>query len=85
MPDERVILPNLLADRAATTPDRVFLQHVDGAECTFGELEQAVLWWAAALASLGVRRGDTVLVMLDNSFEPAITWLAAGRRGGIEV
>lgn len=85
MLDEGLILPNLLADRAASSPDRVFLQHINGTECTFGELDQHVRRWAAALASLGIGRGDTVLVMLDNSFESAITWLATGRLGGIEV
>ncbi|MCP3976719.1 MAG: ATP-dependent acyl-CoA ligase [bacterium] len=83
--DESQVLPNLLADRAAETPDRTFLQHVDGPELTYGQLDAEVLGWAAALASLGVGPGDTVVVMLDNSFESAMTWLALSRLGGIEV
>ena len=41
--DESQVLPNLLADRALETPDRVFLQHVDGPELTYGQLDNEVL------------------------------------------
>ena len=82
---ESLVLPNLLADRARDTPDVTFLQHVDGSQLTYGELDDHVRGWAAGLASLGVSAGDTVIVMLDNSFESAMTWNAVARLGGIEV
>ena len=85
MLDDCQVLPNLLADRAESTPDQVFLQHVDGASLTFGELDASVRQWAWALAAHRVGPGDTVLVMLDNMFESAITWLSVARVGGIEV
>lgn len=82
---EGLVLPNLLEDLADTAPDRVFLQHVDGSSLTFGEVEADVRRWASSLGSLGVGTGDTVLVMLDNRFESALTWLSVARLGGIEV
>ena len=83
--DEAQVLPNLLADRAQAMPNRVFMQHVDGDQLTFGELDEVVVRWASALAALGIGAGDTVIVMLDNSFESAMTWLSVSRLGGIEV
>jgi len=85
MMDEAQVLPNLLADRASETPDRTFMQHVDGSTLTFGQLDTEVRKWAAALAANGIGPGDTVVVMLDNSFESAMTWLAVSRLGAIEV
>ena len=85
MLDEGLVLPNLLADRAESTPDQVFVQHVDGSSLTFGELDASVRLWAGALTAQGVGPSDTVLVMLDNMFESAITWLSVARVGGVEV
>ena len=79
------VLPNLLADHAISHTDQLFLQHVDGSSLTFGQLDTAVLAWAGALQSEGVKPDDTVLVMLDNMFESAMTWLAVARVGAIEV
>ncbi|MGK0476998.1 MAG: AMP-binding protein [Acidimicrobiales bacterium] len=83
--DESQVLPNLLADRAISTPDLVFLQQVDGRSLTYGELELLVRQWADGFAACSVQDGDTVVVMLDNMFESAITWLSTARLGGIEV
>ena len=80
---EELVLPNLLADRATST--RTFLQDVDGRSATFQEVEAAVLGWAGALQRAGVGAGDTVLIMLPNSFESAYAWLATARLGAIEV
>ena len=85
MLDEKYVLPNLLADRARATPDRIFIQSVDGSSLTFSELDTLVVNWAESFSSNGVDLGDTVVVMLDNMFESAITWLSVSRLGGIEV
>lgn len=85
MRDATQVLPNVLESHASVRPDQVFLQHVDGSSRTFGELDHDVRQWAAALSSLGVRAGDTVVAMLDNSFESAFMWLAVARLGAIEV
>lgn len=77
------VLPELLARRAPLT--QVFLQDVDGREATYGQVEDAVNGWAAALERAGVQAGSTVLVMLPNSFESVYSWMAAARLGAIEV
>lgn len=84
LPRDRV-LPHLIARRAVTHPSRVFIQHVDGGEMTYGELHERALRWAGGLVEIGVKNGDTVLVMLPNSFASAVAWLAISWSGGIEV
>jgi crotonobetaine/carnitine-CoA ligase len=78
-------LPSLLAERAATDPDRIFLQEVTGAACTYGELEQTVARWMAALRQAGVRPGDHVLSMLPTGIDCVAVWLALARLGAVEV
>jgi crotonobetaine/carnitine-CoA ligase len=58
------LLPQLIAHRAQECPDRIYIQHVDGATLTFGQLHDAALRWAAAYLSAGVQCGDRVLTML---------------------
>lgn len=53
--------------------------------CTFGELPQLVGRYRAALASLGVKRGDRVMVKADNSPQFAFTYLAVLASGAIFV
>lgn len=85
MKDNSQVLPNLLADRAISSPETIFMEHVDGSALTYSELEQSVLRWAGALNSQGIGIGDTVLVMLNNRFESAFSWLSTARLGAIEV
>jgi crotonobetaine/carnitine-CoA ligase len=85
MLDRSLILPHLIAERARRDPQRVFLQHVDGAQITFGDLHARALRWAGGLQALGVAKGDTVLVMLPNSIEAVCAWLAASWAGAMEV
>ena len=85
MLERDLVLPNLIASRAAEFPDRVFMQHVDGGEMTYADLHQRALRWAGGLANIGVKRGDTVLVMLPNSFDAVAAWLAISWAGAMEV
>ena len=80
-----LVLPNLIARRAAECPDRVWLQHVDGTEMTYRQVHEKALRCAGGLAALGVKRGDTVLVMLPNSFDAIAAWLAISWLGAMEV
>ena len=79
------IFPHTIARRARECPDRIFLQHVDGSEMAYGELHSRALHWAGGLAALGVAKGDTALVMLPNTAESVLSWLAISWAGGIEV
>jgi crotonobetaine/carnitine-CoA ligase len=80
-----LILPHLIAKRARENPDRIFLQHVDGPEISFGGLHGRALRWAGGLRAAGLQPGETVLVMLPNSIEAVTAWLAASWAGAMEV
>lgn len=58
------LLPQLVAQRARESPDRLYIEEVDGGTLTFGELHDAALQWAAAYRRTGVEHGDRVLTML---------------------
>jgi crotonobetaine/carnitine-CoA ligase len=78
------VLPSLLADRAARTPDRVFVRNVGGDELTYAQLEAEIQSWLALLGGEGVTAGDRVVVMLPNTKLLPI-WMAIARLGAIEV
>jgi crotonobetaine/carnitine-CoA ligase len=77
-PPELRPLPLLLATRARETPDRVYLQEVDGGTSTFAEAEAAMRRWAGLLRSCGVRDGDRVGVMLPVGQLAHVLWFACG-------
>lgn len=86
MLDQRLVLPTLLTERAASEPDRAWIHHASaGTSMSFGEVEDRTVAWATGLRTLGVDRGDTVVVMVPNSFDAALLWPAVARRGAIEV
>jgi crotonobetaine/carnitine-CoA ligase len=85
MRDDRVVLTTMLAERAAATPDRPFLQDVEGNQLTYGELHDRILRWAGALQGAGVEPGDTVVTMLPSSLEAFAVWLGIASLRAIEV
>ncbi len=72
----------LLATRAVTHPDTVFLRFASG-DLTFAESARRSDRLAAGFAAMGVRQGDVVPVLLPNSPEFALTWLALCRLGAV--
>src|SRR3954451_8847723 len=67
---------------AQRVPDRVALRTLDGAtEITWADYDERVRRAAAGLASLGVKKGDTVAVMLVNRPEFHIVDAAAMHLG----
>ncbi|MEZ5274375.1 MAG: class I adenylate-forming enzyme family protein [Ilumatobacteraceae bacterium] len=72
----------LLAERATTHPDTVFLRFATG-DLTFADTNDRVDRLAARLRATGVERGDVVPVLLPNSVEFALTWLALCRLGAV--
>lgn len=71
--------------RQAGHPDKVALEWQGRPVCTFGELPARVGQYKAALARLGVRRGDRVMVKTDNSPVFVYTYLAVLAAGAIFV
>ena len=88
---ERTV-PAVLDGQARRIPDRTALiahSLVEGGErqISYRELRDAAHRFAAALAAAGVKRGDRVGILLDNSgaLEAHITYHAAHRLGAINV
>jgi crotonobetaine/carnitine-CoA ligase len=58
---------------------------MDQPPLTYGEADRRVNRLAHGLLRLGVARGDRVLLMLPNSVEYLLVWLAVNRIGAVEV
>lgn len=65
-------------------PDRMFLRADDG-DYTFTQTHERSLRLAAGLAALGVQAQSPVVLMLDNSADAAMAWLATGLTRVVEV
>jgi crotonobetaine/carnitine-CoA ligase len=78
-------LPALLAARATSDADRVFMDAIGGESLTFAELHARVQRWAGALRDLGVEAGTNVVTMLPNSIDAVTTWAAISYLGAHEV
>jgi len=65
-------------------PDRVFLDF-SGQLCTYREFDRLSTRLAHELRSLGVRPGDTVMTVLDNSIDAVTAWFAINKIGAISV
>jgi len=75
MLERHLVLPHLLAARAAECPDRTFLQEVDGRSISYGDLHRDTLTWADAYRRLGAEPGDRVAVMLPTGIDAVSAWL----------
>jgi acyl-CoA synthetase (AMP-forming)/AMP-acid ligase II len=76
----------MLATRVARSPDRIFMiegRRDGGRRYTYRDLAERATRMAAALARLGVRRGDAVSWQLPNWFEGAALAAAIDRLGAV--
>jgi carnitine-CoA ligase len=78
-------LPNLIAGRAAATPERLAIQCVDGTAMTYGQLHYENLRWAAAYRRAGVEPGHNVASMVVHSFASYSVWLGLSWLKAVEV
>ncbi len=70
------LLPQLLRRRAAETPDRVFLQQVEGDRTlTYGQAHRESLRWAHGFDRLGIGPKETVISMLPVGFDAVHCWV----------
>jgi carnitine-CoA ligase len=81
---QAAVVPELLAERAQTIPDVVFVE-CEGVRRTFAQMEVRSERLAAGLAALGVQKGDRVATILPNCTEHVDLILACARLGAIHV
>jgi carnitine-CoA ligase len=73
-----------LLEQGASGGDRLFLDIVGEQLTATGALERAEEM-AGALAALGVKAGDRVATLLDNSLDAVLVWLGANLLGAVDV
>jgi crotonobetaine/carnitine-CoA ligase len=83
--DAGLVLPAVLARRAAENPDDPFLAEVAGPSMSYQQTWQEVRRWLAALAQLGVRPGEAVASFLPQSADAQLLWLANALLGARHV
>lgn len=81
----RTNLPQIIAERAAATPEEVMAYLIDGDPVTYGQFQHRVLAWASALRRLGVREGDHVVTLTEARFDAYALWLALAWLGAVEA
>lgn len=75
-------LAQLVLTQCRKAPDRVAVR-MDEDSLTYGDLDRRSEAVAAGLADLGVRRGDRVMMIAENSVEHLVLYLAAARLAAI--
>ncbi|ANW63740.1 ATP-dependent acyl-CoA ligase [Mycobacterium sp. djl-10] len=78
-------LPRFLRDAARAYADKPFMSTISGETLTYAQALELVERRAAGLASLGVSKGDRVLLIMDNSIDLLISWFAINLLGAVEV
>jgi crotonobetaine/carnitine-CoA ligase len=78
------VIARLLEERAAAHPGKVLLRTA-AADLTYAAALVRSRRLAAGLLGLGVGPGDPVLVLMRNSVEQVLVWLAANRIGAVHV
>src|SRR6266436_6725384 len=75
---------DLLEQRVARTPDRLFLlSEADGRQFTYAEFSAAVDRAAGMLEAHGIRKGDVVSLLMPNSAEYIIGYFACWQLGAL--
>jgi long-chain acyl-CoA synthetase len=84
MTSEPQCIPELLQQRVAAAPDKLFLfSEVDKRQFTYQEFEAAVMRTARMLVAKGVGKGDVVSLLLPNSVEYVIAYFACWQIGAL--
>ena len=77
-------LYHVLARRLADSADKPWVVG-EGATFSYRDIDRLACRLASGLGRLGLRRGETVLLMLNNSIDFIALWCALGKLGAIEV
>lgn len=75
----------MLAEHAREAPGRLAVADELGAHLTYGQLARAVRGAAAWMRDHGLRRGDAVVMALDNTADYVVAHLAASAEGLVSV
>ena len=78
-------LPAIVNRMAKAHPCRNFLQTVEGASATWGELQEAMILWAARFLALDVKKGDVVVTLLDAGLDSLAAWLGLSSLGATDA
>ena len=81
---EHICLPDVLDRSARTFPDNMALLF-QGYQITFGELKEMVDRFATLLVAFGIKKGDSVAVLLPNLIPCVVAYYAILKVGGIAV
>src|SRR5438552_12434436 len=82
--DEQRTVPSLLERRLETDPDGEYLD-VTGTRLSGADVERTANRLANALADLGLRQGDRVATLIENSPDALLAWWGAIRGGFVAV
>ena len=77
------VLPEILARRAAEHPDREYLRFAEGPWLTYGEVDARANRVANGLIARGVRKGESVSVLLPNCEEFVPVWFGILKAGAV--
>src|SRR5690349_18711503 len=84
MTTEPESIPELLKQRVAASPDKIFLvSEADQRQYFYKEFEAAVMRTARMLAAKGIGKGDVVSLLLPNSVEYIIAYFACWQIGAL--
>lgn len=75
----------VLEERAVERGEHPFLRIVGGETTTYAEMHALALRLAKGFTGQGVKKGDSVVVMLPNGTEVIACWLALGILGAVEA
>jgi len=81
----RWVLPAVLAEQARLRPDTAWIDTVTDERLTFGQAAAEVDRVAGWFASIGVKPGDMVAVMVGSGLDFVRVWLGLGRLGAVGV
>jgi crotonobetaine/carnitine-CoA ligase len=82
--DEQHSIPSLLERRLATDPNSEYLD-ICGEKFTAAQVSDSACRIANGLAALGIRPGDRVATLIENSAEAMLSWWGAIRGGHVAV
>jgi crotonobetaine/carnitine-CoA ligase len=84
-PTHEVVLPRLLGQRAAETPDRPFLETIGAERRTYAEVARIARRWSGALAGIAVPAGGYVASMMPTGADAIELWFGINGLGAVEV